>query len=112
MSVKRQLYLVSVLVFGILFVACEKDQLTVEYRVTGKASKAYTITFVSNSAGESSTIINAPIPWNYSFLADRGDTVYISAWSSDSVKVEIFVEGDLKAEDWDDNVAEARCIVE
>jgi hypothetical protein len=112
MSVKRQLYLIAVLVLGILSIACEKDQLTVEYRVTGKASKAYTITFVSNSAGESSTIINAPIPWNYSFLADRGDTVYISAWSSDSVKVQIFVEGDLKAEDWDDNVAEARCIVE
>jgi len=70
MFVKRQLYLIAVLVFGILSIACEKNQLTVEYRVTGKASKAYTINFVSKSAGESSTIINAPIPWNYSFLAD------------------------------------------
>ncbi|MDI6850567.1 MAG: MmpS family transport accessory protein [bacterium] len=103
---------ILILLLGLFALSCERDQLTVEYVVSGKSSSAYTITFVSNAAGETSAIINASLPWNYAFTADRGDTVYISAWSSDSVKVQIFVDGDLKAEDWDDNVAEARCVVE
>uniref|UniRef100_A0A7V3ZYX3 Uncharacterized protein n=1 Tax=candidate division WOR-3 bacterium TaxID=2052148 RepID=A0A7V3ZYX3_UNCW3 len=107
-----RLFQALILLLSLLALSCEKDQLMVEYVVSGKASSAYIITFVSDSAGKTSVLFDAPLPWNYAFIADRGDTVYIGAWSSDSIKVQIFVDGDLKAEDWGDNTAEARCVVE
>lgn len=104
---------ISLAVMGaVVVIGCQKDQYTVEYRVSGKSSTAFAIDYVSNSAGDTTLTINAALPWTYSFSADRGDTVYVRAWCSDSVNAKIYIDGDLKAQDWDESVAEVRCVVE
>ncbi|MGB9824720.1 MAG: MmpS family transport accessory protein [Candidatus Hydrothermia bacterium] len=109
--------IVLVLVFSFIYLACSKDSLKVKYEVSGKATKAAAIEYTANSNGERSLVFNASLPWTYQVLVDRGDTVYLGAIAGDSICVKIYVENifggfDLKAQDWDDNSAEARCIAE
>jgi hypothetical protein len=105
------------LIFTLIFFACSKDTLKVNYEISGKATKATAIEYTSNSNGERSLVFNASLPWTYQVLVDRGDTVYLGAIAGDSICVKIYVENifggfDLKAQDWGDNSAEARCIAE
>jgi len=68
----------------------------VEYEVCGSA---YTVDVTyENSAGTTSREYGVGVPWSYSFSADPGDYVYISAQNTGSygsVTVAIWVDGEI-----------------
>jgi hypothetical protein len=96
-------YLLALLIsgcFAIAFTGCEEPSepsiLDVKYQVIGSAA-SFDITF-RNEEGELIERNNASPPWDYSFQAEAGDTVYVSAQNlgqTGSVCVRIWREGEI-----------------
>lgn len=68
---------------------------TVKYEVTGSASKVF-VTYENEYGGTSQEEVY--LPWSYTFTAESGDYVYISAQNlgdSGSVTVTIYKDGEV-----------------
>ena len=74
---------------------CLSTTYNVKYEVTGSASKVF-ITYQNENGGTSQE--EASVPWSYSFTAESGDFVYVSAQNqgdNGSVTVTIYKDGEV-----------------
>jgi hypothetical protein len=92
--------LLALTVIGTVLGGCEEPSepsiLDVKYQVIGSAT-SFDITF-RNEEGELIERNNAYPPWDYSFQAEAGDTVYVSAQNlgkTGSVCARIWREGEI-----------------
>jgi hypothetical protein len=98
-AISRRLALALVVASQLASSGC--DALTgasnIEYTVTGPSSTRVSITYQSSSDG-SSQVSRAALPWSYSWKADRGDFLYVSAQiveGGGTVIASIYKDGDL-----------------
>ena len=95
---------VVLLTISLLLTACTKDPLspsiTVEYKITGTA-ETVNIDYL-DSNGDLGIINGVEIPWELTFSAKHGDSVFLSAkrtGSDGTVTVTIYSDGDVLDED-------------
>jgi len=91
---------IVIIILGLLSLAsCEKQKEVVVKYLTADASSSYTVTY-RNGDGELKTeemeAVSAQDEWSFSFQAEEGDIVYLSAIYKDitsGIKVAILVDG-------------------
>jgi hypothetical protein len=90
-------------VFSIMFIGCQEDEYEIKYSVTsGIAGHSAKIIFI-DAKNSDQILSNEDLPWNFSFNAQKGDSIKVSAnvfddgniriIGTDTLNVIIFING-------------------